>query len=64
MPFGSDDFGDGRVQVQPGDEAEGETAEDLWALLSLQLQMVHSEHIRDGVHWRNTQFNESGHALQ
>ena len=61
LPFGSDDFGDGGVQVQLGDEAVGEAKEDLWALLGLQLQMVHCVHVRDGVHWgqwdRNKQTN-------
>jgi len=62
VPFGSDDFGDGGVQVQPGDEAVGETKEDLYALLGPQLQVVHREHVRDGVHWRHTHTHTHTHT--
>lgn len=53
-PASLDDFGDGGVQVQLGDEAVGEAKESVGLLFSLQLQLVYGVNISDGVHCQQT----------
>lgn len=52
-PSCPDDFNDGGVQVQLGDEAVHDAEEELGTLLGSLLKLAHCIHVSDGIHCRD-----------